>query len=165
VKVNLKELARFLVKAKSQTYAGDAKEVSPQRPDFSELEFSESDLNYRDSYFGFFMAPGQEVVRLDGKTIWVMSYSGGMRPEHCNDVEFAEKTFAFLKKALSMVEETKPFRGPKNLKENEWEYKCNVEGDITDFNGTEYIYFEGDLVFRQNFIGGMAIYKESPEYS
>ena len=160
MKVDLNDLAGFLVKAKTQTYAGDGKKIPSQRPGFIEMEFTDSRWNYRDSYTGFFMAPGQEVVRLDGMVVWVMSYSGGMAPEYHGNNSFAEKTFAFLKKALMKIPLSKPFRGPENLKEGGWEYKCNVEGDITDFSGTEYIYHEGRLVFRQNFVGGLVAQKE-----
>jgi len=75
--LNLKELAKFLVKAKMGTYAADGAEVSPQRPEFKELEFIEGDWEYRDSYAGFFFAPGQEVVRYKRKPVWIMSYHGG----------------------------------------------------------------------------------------
>ena len=38
--INLKELAVFLVTAKTKTYAGDGNEIDPQRPGFRELEYS-----------------------------------------------------------------------------------------------------------------------------
>ena len=44
MKIDLKKLAKFLVKAKINTYAGGGREVSPQRPGFKELEFIEGDL-------------------------------------------------------------------------------------------------------------------------
>lgn len=53
--IGIKELAKFLVKAKKQTYAGEGKEIIPERPDFKELEYSEDNYNYRDSYTGFFL--------------------------------------------------------------------------------------------------------------
>ena len=57
MKIDLEQLAKFLVKAKVQTYASDGKEIEPQRPGFKELEFKEEDWEYRDSYAGFFFAP------------------------------------------------------------------------------------------------------------
>lgn len=159
--INPKEFAKFLVRAKTNSYAGDGKELAPQRPDFRELEYKEGDLEYRDSYAGFFMAPGQEIVRHNGKPIWAMAYAGGMIPEFRNDKEFAIKTFSILKKALMRVEESRPFRGPNNLKEGDWEYKDKSEGDITDFKGTEHIYYKGKEVFRQSYIGGLVIDKKS----
>lgn len=156
---NLNELARFLVKAKVQAYAGDGREVSPERPGFEELEFSEGIWNYRDSYSGFFFAPGQEIVRVNGQPVWAMAYSGGMRPEYHGDRAFAKRTFTFLKKALLLVEESRPFRGPNQLQEGDYEYTDASEGDITDFKGTEHILYQGNEVFRQHYIGGLIIPK------
>src|SRR3989344_4745673 len=76
--INLEELAKFLVRAKKATYAGEGMEATPERPGFKELEFIEGDWIYRDSYVGFFRAPGQEVVRFRGEPVWTMSYDGGM---------------------------------------------------------------------------------------
>ena len=161
MKLDLDELAKFLVKAKTSTYAVSGKEVLAQRPGFKELEFREGNLSYRDSYAGFFMAPGQEVVRFNNQPIWAMAYSGGMLPEYREGQEFAEKTFSFLKKALMQVRQTRSFRGPQNLKEGKWEYKNSSKGSVADFNGTEQIYFERKEVFKQNYIGGLIIPKSS----
>jgi len=155
--INTKQLAKFLVKAKKATYASANKmKISQERPLHDELEFEENGFYYRDSYIGFFQAPGMEEVRLEknGKTIWTMAYSGGMLPPYQKDFGFAKQTFTFLKRALSAVKESMPFRGPENLKEEEWEYKNKVEGDIIRFIGREIILFKGKEVFTQDYIGG-----------
>jgi hypothetical protein len=102
-----------------------------------------------------------EEVRLgkDGETIWTMAYSGGMLPEYQNDLEFAKLTFNFLKKALGLVNEKIPYRGPEKLKEGDWSYLNNVTGDITKFSGHETIMFKGKEVFSQDYIGGLVIPK------
>jgi hypothetical protein len=156
---DLKKLANFLVKAKKQTYAGEGKEVDPQRPGFKELEYSDGDYVYRDSYIGFFSAPGQEIVRFKGVAIWSMAYSGGMRQEYHNNTEFAEKVFTFLKKVLFRVTEDMPFRGPKNFKEGDFEYINEFEGDITSFKGHEKILLKGKEVFSQDYIGGLIVHE------
>ncbi len=154
-----KQIAKFLVKAKTETYAGDGAEVHPQRPGFKELEYKEGDLEYRDSYYGFFAAPGQEIVRFKGTPIWNMAYNGGMNPKF-RDFDLAKQTYAFLKKALLLVEEVRPFRGPNNLKQGDWEYTDQSQGDIKDFKGTETITYKGEEVFRQDYIGGLILEKE-----
>jgi len=159
MKINLKELAIFLVKAKSQAYAGEGKEILSQRPDFKELEFSEGDYDYRDSYAGFFFAPGQEVVRFKGKPIWAMAYSGGMLQEYHGDVTFAKQTFTFLKKCLLRIQVARPLRGPEKFQEGDFEYKDTSKGDLSDFSGTEHIFYRGKEVFRQQYIGGLIISK------
>jgi hypothetical protein len=156
---DLRQLAKFLVKAKIQTYAGDGKEIVAQRPGFSELEFKEGDFEYRDSYSGFYQAPGQEVVRYKRKPIWVMAYSGGMEKKYHGDADFSEKTFSFLKQALMLIEELKPFRGPDYLKEGDYEYINKVDGDITNFRGQEQILYKRGKVFTQDYIGGLIIQK------
>jgi hypothetical protein len=157
--INLKNLAEFLVKAKCRTYAGDGKEIAPQRPGFNELEFKDGDWEYRDSYSGLYFAPGQEVVRFKGVPVWTMAYSGGMKPEYHGNRDFAEQVFSFLKQALLRVKESRPFRGPESFKDGEFEYVDASEGDITDFRGTEIILFRGKEVFRQNYIGGAIVHK------
>ena len=159
MKIDLRQLAKFLVKAKIQTYAGDGEEVSPQRPKFKELEFKEGDWEYRDSYAGFFFAPGQEVVRFKGNPVWAMAYSGGMKQKYHGGIEFAKKTFGFLKEALKQIEESRPFRGPHNFKQGDFEYIDESEGDVTFFKGTEKILFKGEEVFRQEYVGGLVVPK------
>jgi len=159
MEINLKELSNFLIKAKAETYARSGKEIISQREGFKEMDFSDGDWYYRDSYSGYFMAPGQEVVRFKGQPIWAMAYSGGMLPEYHRNKDFAKQTFSFLKKALLKVELSRPFRGPERLEEGDWEYRDSSEGDIRDFKGTEIIFFRGKEVFRQNYIGGLIIPK------
>lgn len=157
--MNLLELAKFLVKAKKNAYAGDGKEISSQRQGFIELEYKEGDWYYRDSFTGFFQAPGQEVVYYKEKPVWAMAYSGGMRKEFHGNIDFTQKTFGFLIKCLSQVKEDEPFRGPRNYSEGDFSYQMIVNGDITDFSGKEKIFYQEKEVFRQHFIGGTVIQK------
>jgi len=160
--INLKELAKFLVRAKTNTYASlKSKEIKSERPNHKELEFEDGDFYYRDSYVGFFQAPGMEEVRLgkEGKIIWTMAYSGGMLPEFHGDLELAKSAFTFLKEALSLVSEEMPYRGPKKLKREDWEYFNSVNGDIKRFSGNEKIFFKRKEVFSQEYIGGLVIEK------
>ncbi|HLC77719.1 MAG TPA: DUF5680 domain-containing protein [Candidatus Nanoarchaeia archaeon] len=164
--INLEELAKFLVKAKKGAYAGDGREITPERLGFKELEFAEGDWNYRDSYVGFFMAPGQEIVRFQGEPIWVMSYSGGMLPDFRTDISFAKETFGFLKRALLQIPEDAPYRGPGNFQDERWYYENWWRGNLTDFEGRERIWRflskrldAGGPVFSQRYIGGLVIPK------
>ena len=162
--IDLKKLAKFLVKAKTGTYASmDKKKIVPERTLHNELDFSEGDFYYRDSYVGFFQAPGMEEVRLSskyGRTIWTMAYSGGMNKKFHGDIGFAKETFSFLKNALGKVNENAPFRGPAKLKEGNWEYINTFKGDIENFVGHEKILFKGKEVFSQDYMGGLVVEKE-----
>ena len=155
----LEQLATFLIRAKKQTYAGEGKEIVPQRPGFKELEFVDGHFEYRDSYIGFYKAPGQEIVRYKGKPVWVMSYNGGMKEKYHKDEDLAMQIFGFLKKCLNQVEESEPFRGPKYFKEGDYEYINEVYGNIKEFKGQEKILFKGEEIFRQEYIGGLVVLK------
>lgn len=161
VDINYNELKKFLVNANKKGYAGDGKEFTPpQRPGFTELEYleyTEGDWLYHDSYSGHYFAPGQEVVYFKGKPIWAMAYAGGMKFEFHGDKELTHQTFVFLKKALLSMDPEKPFRGPEKFEEGEWKYLSIITGNIKDFTGNEKIYKNEELVFEQNFIGGIIV--------
>src|SRR3989344_3497413 len=135
--IDLGELVRFLVKAKRGTYAGDGREIMPQRPGFQ------------------------------GQPVWTMSYDGGMLPNFRDNVAFAKETFVFLKRALSLCPEHIPFRGPYELRDREmkFQYINFPEGNVTDFRGSEHIHINVSVdsphpvleVFRQNYFGGLVI--------
>ena len=158
--VNLDDLAKFIVRAKKAAYAGEGREVKPQRPQFKELAYTEGGFQYRDSYTGFYQAPGQEVVSFKGNPVWALAYSGGMAVKYHQDIDFALKTFDFLKQALLRVEESRPFRGPNQLTEGDWEYHDQSYGNITRFKGGEKIFYRGEVVFFQDYIGGLIIRKD-----
>ena len=156
---DLNELAGFLVKAKKQTYAGDGREIEPQRPGFKELEFIDGDWNYRDSYVGYYCAPGQEVVRFQGKPVWAMSYDGGIVRSDWGNLNLAKNAFFVLKQALSQVNESRPFRGPSKVWIGNHLYQNEVEGDITRFNGREEISLIDKIIFEQKYLGGLIVPK------
>ena len=159
-KINLEELAKFLVKAKVNTYATiDKMKITPERLGFDELEYKEGDFYYRDSYCGFFQAPGMEIVRFKGNPIWTLAYSGGMLEGLQEDVKYANQVFTFLKDALKNVPVEIPFRGPENFTNDEWKYINKVEGNIVRFIGKEKILHQGREVFSQDYIGGIVIEK------
>ena len=159
-KINLEELARFIVNAKKNTYAvADKMKIDSERPGFDELEYQEGDFYYRDSYVGFFQAPGMEVVRLNGEPIWSLAYSGGMMKEYHGDVGFAKEVFGFLKRMLGKVTEDIPYRGPREFEEGDWKYINSIEGNLERFLGHEKIFYKGNEVFSQDYIGGIILDK------
>lgn len=156
--INLKNLNEFLVDANANGYAGGGKEISPpQRPGFSEIEYKKGDWMMHDSYAGHFFAPGQEVVYYKGKPVWAMAYAGGMEFKYHANEKVTRQAVVFLKKALVAMDPTKPFRGPKLFQEGGMKYVSKTEGDTKDFFGNEKIYNDDELVFEQNFIGGIIV--------
>ncbi len=163
LKIDLKELQGFIVKAKKNAYAGGGEEK--RLPDGSKLlVFQEGDFYYEDNYAGSYQAPGRELVKWqkeDGQRIWQMSYSGGMLPKYWVDEKLSGLTFEFLKDALMEITPKSPFRGPKLYGGIDFIYKAKVKGDIQRFLGKEEIFHRKSLVtlFSQDFIGGLVMPK------
>lgn len=154
----LQELVSFLRKAILATYAGGGPENVSEESGFTEHDFSEKGWSYKDSYMGFFQSWGRETVWLNGKLFWNQSYGGGMTGGFQRNAKFAEETFDFLKKALSAGKNNKfrP-RGPKEFSANGWKYICRWQGDVCSFSGYERIIFQGRIVFKHNFFGGLVL--------
>lgn len=172
MEINLEELAEFLVKAKKATYAGNGREVNPERPGFTELEYMEGDWYYRDSYTGYYSGFGDEIVRFKNASKWAMSYRWAL-PDWAK--EDSEKIFSFLKKKLLLVEQKYPFRGPvdENYPDGRIRYRYFI--DITpkpsilptyppliNFYGTEKIVgiSSNKPFYHGKFFGGLIIPKQ-----
>ncbi len=153
------DLARFLVKAKQNAWAGETNEAVPTRRGFKRHSFVDGDWEYDDEYAGFYCAPGQEIVRHKGLPVWAMSYDGGMFEENWGNLDLARETFRFLREALLAVEARAPYRGPKVMKRGSWLYLNDSQGDISRFDGIERIFHDNAELFRQKFIGGVIISK------
>lgn len=104
------ELNEFLVKAKKNTYAKSGEGGETKLEDGTrELTYEEGGFKYRDRYFGSKDFVGEEIVWKNNQPIWGMNYYGFMLPAPVDSKKFLQ----FLKKALSAVEPSKPFRGPE----------------------------------------------------
>lgn len=165
---NLEDLVEFLLEARKSGYAGSAQKVdNPQRPGFKEFApYKKGLFEYVDSYSGHYYAPGQEVIRYNGIPIWNMSYNGGMLPEFHGNLEFSKRVYNFLKIALLKAEKNNPFRGPPLFEDDNFSYDNTSKGDITNFHGSERVWFKGfeeifvqRVVFKQDYIGGLIIHK------
>lgn len=155
--MNTQQLNEFLAKAALATYAGGGEYIKSDKKGFADLEFGEGDYYYRDSYAGYLSSHGQEIIWYKDEPVWMCSYAGGMRGDKTDDAKFAHETFDFLKVAMRSGEKSTQFqpRGPKELKEGDWEYQNNFTGDISNFKGHEEIHFKGELVFEHNYFGGV----------
>lgn len=141
-----KNIIEFLMKAKKATYAGKGGEVGSSRPESHDLEFEEDQLKYIDTYLGGLKFAGEEAMWKNDSPFWAMNYIGRVLSD-----EFEGD---FLKEALSNVPKDMPFRGPKEFQRGNFEYRCEVIGDIDWFNGSEVIYKNGIKVYECIFHGG-----------
>lgn len=149
----------FLGRAYKATYAGGGGETKPWRKGFKELEYGEEGWYYRDSYTGYLRSWGQEVVWHNDIPMWTCLYGGGMTENHM-DSNFADETFAFLKQVLSAGDRETIFqpRGPKEFSYGKFKYECRFKGDISNFSGNEFIYYDNETVFTHQFYGGLVSY-------
>ena len=126
------ELTKFLVQAKINTYASNGEGGEEVLSDGSkELKFKEKGFKYRDRYFGTNPFIGEEIVWNEEDRIWGMNYYGTV---FSGEVSI-EEIYEFLKKAMLRVSEARPFRGPDNFKEGNFEYIDKSNGDIKMFSG------------------------------
>jgi len=158
-KLWLEELAAFIVEANRNTYAADSGQVTPERKGYKELEYAQGLWRLRDSYTGYFRAPGMTTVYFNELPAWTMVYGG--RGQHNDCLELVQPTFDFLKAALMKVSVEMPFRGPSEFTRGGWVYRFSLRrGDLSDFEGEEYILRTFRPVFSQIVFGGIVIPKD-----
>jgi hypothetical protein len=149
---SLENLCKFLVKAKKSTYTSEDNSKNIKENDGStSLIFTEDNFKYHDNYFGGEPFGGREVVFFDNRPVYIMAYYGKVN----NNVEDIQKIYSFLQKALKLITEDKPFRGPKEFKENNLEYINIFEGEIDNFSGEEIIKENGQEIYRAKYMGGL----------
>ena len=150
--MNVKQLSKFLVKAKINTYASSGEGGEKILADGGkEFEFEEKEFKYRDRYFGFNPFIGEEIVWQNEKMVWGMNYYGKITSETIP----AKQIYQFLQETLKKITEDKPFRGPDNFKQGDFEYFNKVEGTLEDFKGNEKIFYKEQLVYKLNYNGGL----------
>ena len=90
---SLNELYQFIKKASASCYAGGGRPVEkPEREGFIEYKFTDGDWDYGDSFTGSNLSWGSEVVRYQGKPIWMCSYGGEVtEPDNREQTRFIIK--------------------------------------------------------------------------
>ena len=141
-----KQIVDFLIRAKKATYAGEGAEAAPSRPNSHDLEYSEGDLKYIDTYLGGREFAGEEAMWKDDIPFWAMNYVGRVVADGFSG--------DFLKEALSLVPENNPYRGPEEYSNGDFTYKCSVTGDFDWFSGCEEILLQNTKVYECLFHGG-----------
>lgn len=134
------KLIDFLIEAKTQTYANEnVEKASSSRKGSHDYNYQKDSMIYHDTYFGGTKFMGEEVVYFENETpIWGMNYYGITLDESLSE-EAMDKV---LRPALMKVGEDKdiiPVRGPRNYKNDDYEYNFSVNGDLDSFEGVEII--------------------------
>lgn len=146
------ELENFIVTAKAACYVGDGEVAKSCRTDSHDLEYSEGDWRYLDSYFGGSDFIGQEVVWHKNVAIWAMNYYGYiLRPELIN----AQKTGEVIKSSLSALYKQERFLGGYEHFVDDYLYHDANQGDVSHFHGVETISHDSIEVYRLDYHGGI----------
>jgi len=150
--IGQKRLANFLNEANKNTYANASVEHAKSTHLNSEdYHFEQDDLIYHDTYFGSRDFFGSEVVYDVERPVWGANYYG-----YILDNEVGEKElYDFLREALMQeYDDVIPVRGPKEFAKGEWKYTFGVDGDLSNFIGTEKISYDRKVVYRMPIHGG-----------
>jgi len=104
---------------------------------------------------GVFVFFYSSVIFYQDKPVFMMTYYGRV-----SDKTFDNKViYSFLRKALKLFPEDRPFRGPKILQEEiggkMMRYENNWQGEIDYFSGEEKIFIDDKEVYEAKYAGGL----------
>ena len=154
--MDIKQLSKFLVKAKINTYVSSGEGGERILTDGSkQFEFKEKEFKYRDRYFGFNPFIGEEIVWQNEEVVWGMNYYG----EIVSEIIPAKNIYQFLQEALKKIPDDKPFRGPDSFKKGDFKYINKIEGIVEKFKGEEIIFYKEQIVYKLNYHGGFVAIK------
>jgi len=143
--MDIKQLNKFLVKAKINTYASNGEGGEKVLSDGSKkFEFKEGEFKYRDRYFGFNPFIGEETVFQNKKIVWGMNYYGKV----ISKIIPPRKIYQFLQETLKKIPESKPFRGPQIFQKDNFKYFNKIKGTVEKFEGKERIFYKERLVYK-----------------
>lgn len=150
--LNLRDLKEFLVQAKKATYASGNESLENKEVDGStSLIFENGDFKYHDNYFGGEPYGGREVVFYKNKPVYMMVYYGQVDA----GVSDLSLIYSFLRKALLLIPEDYPYRGPQEFREGGYIYINECLGGVDGFSGKECIEREGETVYEARYAGGL----------
>ncbi len=149
---DLTQLNAFIVRAKAATYVGGGAHSLSCRPASHDLQFSEGDFSYLDSYFGGSDFIGEEVVYFKGKPVWAMNYYGRiLEPSAIT----ASQAGQVIQESLSTLYKQGRFLGGFEHPTKMGIYVDTNEGDVTSFTGREWIMCSSVKVYELVYHGGM----------
>ena len=147
--MNKKALEKFLLKARTMTYAAGTSKTKSLLPGSVQYEHLDGDLSYRDTYYiGNGIFPGIETVFYEGEPIWSMSYFGdfsGMTEKQADTM---------LRQALMDTWETTRIYNRVEKDHGDFRYVCEGHGTIDELSGTEEIYVGDKKVYFFYYAGG-----------
>jgi len=146
------KLHTFIVRAKAATYAGSGQHSPSCRPGSQDLEYTEGDWSYLDSYFGGRDFLGEEVVFFEKKPVWAMNYYGYILLPVLITPELAGY---MIKASLSRMYTENRFLGGFTYTEGEYTYMDTSGDEFTHFTGKEIIIRGGQVAYELVYHGGL----------
>lgn len=149
--MNKDKLQKFLISARTKTYAGGGGKVQPLLSGSDQLEYREGNFFYRDIYYagnGIFM--GLEVVYYNDKPAWSMCYYGNFKKVSEEEID------NILRKALiENWQTTRLWNYVEWTKEN-YKYVCvpDYQGSIEEMAGSEKIFKNNEQIYYFYYAGG-----------
>lgn len=148
--VETKAIQKFLLDARTKTYAASIGKQEAVLPGSVQYGFTEGEFRYQDIYYlGNRIFSGLETVFVGDSPVWTMSYFGDFKQLT------EEETDLILRKALIANWETVRLGGKVEWESAEYKYFCDGNGSIDEIQGTETIHKDGKLVYFFNYAGGL----------
>ena len=155
--INTSDLRQFILESTKHGYAAGGETRKKIESDGSKTYLYERDeWKSHDNYFGGEPFSGRTVVFFKGKPVWMMVYYGGV----AKDITNFTKIYEVLQLALLNAPEEYPFRGPKEFKQDSFDYINNWEGEISQFNGQEKISHSEEEIYWAKYMGGLVNVRE-----
>jgi hypothetical protein len=146
------ELRRFLVEATRRGYAAGREATKLKEADRSTTIVYESDeWRLHDNYFGGEPYGGRAVVFLHGRPVWLAMYYGRVT----DPAYEVQPIYSFLRQALLLAPEHRPFRGPDEFSDGAFTYRNFWRGELEDFSGKETIDQDARRVYVARYAGGL----------
>ena len=154
MKMGLGKLGDFLKEAGKETYASGGNEVKSTKLASYDHKYEKGDWIYHDTYFGGEKFIGEEIVYYKEKPVWGMNYYGWVESSEISK----EEIYGFLKQSLLQdCRDLMPVRGPKEYVSGRWKYLNKQEGNLENFSGEEKVYYDGDLMHKTFYRGGLVV--------
>ncbi len=151
--MDYEKLLDFIVDSKRKGYASNNEKGSKSFKNAHESFNQSGNFTYRDLWYGTVTFSGMETVMENENPVWGMVYSGGMLDENGN----TQRTYAFLKKSLYLVDREAPYRGPKSFSDGIFTYHNEYSGEFDYFMGYESIENETGIIYELHYSGGSII--------
>ena len=147
--MNKTDLEKFLLNARTQTYAAAAGKTTPLLPGSVQYEYKDGDYSYRDVYYiGNGIFPGLETISYKDKPVWSMSYFGDF------STMTEEQADGMLRKALIELKDTTRLYARVEKEYQDFTYICDGSGSIDELRGTEEIYANHKKIYFFYYAGG-----------